>query len=224
MKSDTIGTLAKALSQAQADMKAAVLNAENPFLKNKYADLGAVIEAARPALAKHGLSFTQLVSSNQEYISLETYLLHESGEWLNSVFSLPFGDVKGRSLAQEAGSIITYMRRYSLAAILGVYAGDDDDGTDKGKVAEKKTQPAKPQPEPMMKPAMTLDEARKVTAKDGREYVTIPPDELHFHLKGISDALQRDDISTEKRAEFLKKQVAITMVLDSYVPEPPPAS
>ena len=127
MKSETIGTLAKALSQAQADMKAAVLNAENPFLKNKYADLGAVIEAARPALAKHGLSFTQLVSSNQEYISLETYLLHESGEWLNSVFSLPFGDVKGRSLAQEAGSIITYMRRYALAAVLGIATESDDD-------------------------------------------------------------------------------------------------
>jgi hypothetical protein len=102
-KSESIGSLAGALSKAQAEIKGAEMNAVNPFLKNKYADLGSVIEAARPALGKNGLSFTQLVSGDATNITLDTIIMHESGEYIGTTISLPVGDVKGRSLAQSAG-------------------------------------------------------------------------------------------------------------------------
>ena len=51
-KSESIQNLAAALAKAQAEFPAVPFNAVNPFLKNKYADLGAVIETARPVLAK----------------------------------------------------------------------------------------------------------------------------------------------------------------------------
>lgn len=59
MKSETITHLATALAKAQAEMPVAVFDATNPFLKSKYASLGAVIQASRPILAKHKLSLVQ---------------------------------------------------------------------------------------------------------------------------------------------------------------------
>jgi hypothetical protein len=58
-KSESITHLATALAKAQAEMPVAVFDATNPFLKSKYASLGAVIQASRPILAKHKLSLVQ---------------------------------------------------------------------------------------------------------------------------------------------------------------------
>ena len=58
-KSESITHLATALAKAQAEMPVAVFDATNPFLKSKYATLGAVIQASRPILAKHKLSLVQ---------------------------------------------------------------------------------------------------------------------------------------------------------------------
>ncbi len=149
-KSETIAKLAEALSQAQAEIKGAEMKAVNPFLHNKYADLGSVIEAARPALAKHGLSFTQLVGGNFESMTLDTMLMHSSGEYIGEIISLPVSEEKGRSLAQSAGAIITYLRRYSLSALLGIYADEDTDAQQKKSQQEEEPanskSPAAPQP------------------------------------------------------------------------------
>jgi len=61
-------------------------------------------------------------------VGVETILAHESGEWIGSTIFLPLGEEKGKSQAQLAGSVITYLRRYSLAGILGMYADEDGDG------------------------------------------------------------------------------------------------
>ena len=145
-KSETITKLATALAKAQAEMPAAAMNATNPFLKNRYADLGSVIQTAKPVLAKHGLSVSQLTGGYAGNIELTTILMHESGEWISSSIRLPLGDERGKSQAQVAGSIITYLRRYSLASILGMYADEDNDGNEPA---------SKPQPEhkPASKPA-----------------------------------------------------------------------
>ena len=130
-QSESIGALAKALSQAQGEMKPALMNASNPFLKNRYADLGSVIEAVRPVLAKFGLAFTQHAETSLpeiDWVTVQTTVVHESGEWQRSALHLPLADVKGLSAAQAMGSVITYMRRYSLSAVFGIYADEDTDG------------------------------------------------------------------------------------------------
>ncbi len=58
-QSQSITHLAAALAKAQAEMPVAVFDATNPFLKSKYASLGAVIQSSRPILAKHNLSLIQ---------------------------------------------------------------------------------------------------------------------------------------------------------------------
>lgn len=174
-KSETIAELAKALSLAQGEIRGAEMNATNPFLKNKYADLGSIIEAARPALTKHGLSFTQLVGGDANNITLETMLLHASGQYISQAVSLPVGDDKGRSLAQNAGAIITYLRRYALAAMLGVYADEDTDGQ-----PQQKPAPKTHQPEPQSTAPITLDEARAMKTAKGTELGTLGKDQLQL--------------------------------------------
>jgi len=208
MKSESIGELAKALCKAQAEMKAAELNANNPFFKSKYADLGSVIEAIRKPFANNGLSFSQLVTSESGAIGLESMLLHESGEWISTSMSLPFGEEKGRSLAQNAGSIITYMRRYQLSALVGVYTGDDDDGNDK-----PKSKPAQKAPTPAPSSEMTLETACEVMTSDGELYGEMDNEKLSHVLTGIQRALDKNGLDDDRKAELMfKKDAALTII------------
>jgi hypothetical protein len=127
-KSETINELAAALAKFQAEVTPAPFNKVNPFLKNKYATLGSIIDTAKPVMKKHGLSVTQLVTGSGGDVGIETVLLHNSGQWISSEYTMPSGTEKGKSAAQVAGSIVTYLRRYALAAILGIYSDEDTDG------------------------------------------------------------------------------------------------
>ena len=138
-KSDSIATLAQALSKAQAAMPVVKMNAQNPFLKNKYADLGAVIETSRPVLGKFGLSVSQFPVSVGDRVGVTTILLHESGEWLEDTLTFSVTDSKGLSLAQSSGVVISYARRYSWASVLGLYADEDTDAAHATTKAEEKS-------------------------------------------------------------------------------------
>lgn len=127
-KSSSIAKLADALSKAQAEMPVVKMNASNPFLKNKYADLGAVIETSRPILAKNGLSISQFPTSENDKLGITSILMHTSGEWIESTIVITPTDSKGLSYAQAAGVAISYLRRYGWASILGLYADEDTDG------------------------------------------------------------------------------------------------
>lgn len=135
-KSPSISKLADALSKAQAEMPAVKMNATNPFLKNKYADLGAVIEATRPILTKNGLSISQFPTSDGDRIGLTSILMHVSGEWLEDTMFISPSDSKGLSVAQSAGVVISYLRRYQWQSIIGVYSDEDTDGHASGKVSQ----------------------------------------------------------------------------------------
>lgn len=127
-KSETIGKISLALSKAQSEMPEVRKNAQNPFLKNKYADLGAVIESSRNVLAKNELAVAQFPISDGDKIGVTTILTHSSGEWLEDTILISTTDAKGLSVAQSAGVVISYLRRYAWASILGMYADEDTDG------------------------------------------------------------------------------------------------
>ena len=128
-KSETINELATALSKAQAAIKGAVEDSANPHFRSKYASLQSHLNAARDPLSKNGLAITQLLTDihceNMNLVTIETVLMHSSGQWIGSTFSVPVS----KADAQGFGSAVTYARRYSFAAILGI-APVDDDGTD----------------------------------------------------------------------------------------------
>jgi hypothetical protein len=122
--SPTIAKVAAAFVAAQAELGHAPKDATNPHFKSKYADLATVIETVRPVLAKHKLAVLQSSLPCDSGMRLQTVLLHESGEWLaDDGIHSPLQ----KQDAQGVGSATTYLRRYGLAALLGV-AQDDDDG------------------------------------------------------------------------------------------------
>jgi len=121
-QSESIENLATALSDAQAQMGAAIKDSENPFFKSKYADLTAVIAAVRMPFANTGLSFVQFPVSQDGNVGVATRIMHSSGEWLESEFLMPC-----KQDAHGYGAAITYARRFGLQAAAGV-PSDDDDG------------------------------------------------------------------------------------------------
>lgn len=116
---------AKDFSLAQGEFPKALKDSANPFFKSKYADFESTVEACRPALAKFGFSFLQMVSSNEEKQStLVTMLLHKSGSYITTEVSM----LTGKGDIQALGSAITYYKRYALQAMLGIATSEDDDG------------------------------------------------------------------------------------------------
>lgn len=136
-KSESISALAKALAAAQADMSNATKNAVNPHFKNRYADLAELVNVTRPVLASHGLAVTQWVGFVEGNATVETVLMHESGEWMSSIAATPVN----KKDPQGIGSAITYLRRYSLAAVCNV-AQEDDDGNAAATAPARNAEPA----------------------------------------------------------------------------------
>jgi len=152
-QSPEIGEIAAALAAAQAELPAALKNSVNPHLKNRYADLTAVYDAARAVLPKHDIAvFQSLLPTDGTLAHVRTTLAHKSGQWIASECVMPLDRQGG---PQGMGSAITYARRYSLAAIVGVVADEDDDGnaaqgrTARAQVQAQRQQAKAANPDPM---------------------------------------------------------------------------
>jgi hypothetical protein len=137
--SDSIKELATALAIVQGQLTFAKKDSKNPFFKSNYADLESVWDACRELLSANGLAIMQFPG---EYLdgnmALNTIITHKSGEWMSQEMSVPVS----KPDAQGAGSALTYMRRYALAAVVGVVQADDDGNSASNKatvVAESAT-------------------------------------------------------------------------------------
>jgi hypothetical protein len=138
MRSESINELATAMAKAQGDISGAIKDSQNPFFKSSYADLGSVWDACRAPLSKNGLSVIQTIECSGSERWLKTTLAHSSGQWIESL--VPINPTKDDP--QGLGSCLTYLRRYSLAAIVGVYQ-EDDDGNAATKPAPARHSPPK---------------------------------------------------------------------------------
>jgi hypothetical protein len=137
-QSESIGHLALALAKAQGEMGAAAKDASNPHFRSKYADLSSIMDACREPLSKHGLAVAQLPGRGEDgSVQLTTILMHESGEHLGSTIS----SRPAQENPQVVGSILTYLRRYALASVVGVVSDDDD-----GEAASAPARQQKPAP------------------------------------------------------------------------------
>lgn len=213
-KSESIVKLTEALSAAQGEMPPVKFNATNPFLKNKYADLGAIIETAKPILAKWGLSVSQLTFSEGEQVGIETVLMHKSGEWLSSSMSMATEAEKGKSAAQVAGSIITYLRRYSLAAILGMYADEDGDGNaPKQPTPQQQYHEAEAKAQKPAEPTMTIEQAYLVTNSNGQPYHEQTDVALQKIMQALTKQLATNGLTDEAKQHAQHKLAAAKLIL-----------
>lgn len=122
--SDTLGEFFTALAQFQGEVKMPEKNARGNW--GAYADITEIVECIRPTLSKYGLSYMQppIVRYGNDHLGIVTWIGHSSGEWVRTVFILkPEKDTN-----QGIGGSITYLRRYALAAALGLASEEDNDG------------------------------------------------------------------------------------------------
>jgi hypothetical protein len=111
-------TIYTKLHQSKLEIGKVSKNAKNPHFKKSYADINALLEAVEPILLTHGLILMQPISDGivtTQIIDIET------GEKVESSMTLPQG-----LTPQQAGSAITYFRRYTLQSLLSLQAVDDD--------------------------------------------------------------------------------------------------
>jgi hypothetical protein len=96
----------------------------NPAFRSRYADLGACLEAVEGALLDNGIAILQDTFEDASGVTVETVLLHESGEERRcGKLHVP----AAKQDPQGYGSALTYARRYSLMTACGI-APEDDDG------------------------------------------------------------------------------------------------
>lgn len=142
--SESISQMAKDLVKAQAGITGVAKDGNNPIFRSKYITLDSILLAVRPVLSQCNIFLTQSV---QDYctadgviisVTVRSTLLHSSGEWIANEVTIPVNpavDRNGKVLAVDAhrlGSSITYGRRYSLSALLGIGEDDDDGNTASG--------------------------------------------------------------------------------------------
>lgn len=196
-QSEVINELAAALSKAQGEMQAAIKDKINPFFKSSYADLGSVWDAARPVLSKYGLCVMQTTEMIPEgKIIMVTTLAHTSGQWMKSF--LPLNPAKNDS--QGIGAAITYLRRYSLSAIVGVVCDEDDDG--ETSVGRGKTQ-ENTQPQAQINQNIKQEKTYTVEKIGKREMIT------------LTDLIQKlDEESKSNFMDWIKKSFNAQTIID----------
>lgn len=123
LQSDNINELISALSKAQGRIISAKKDKKNPYFKSSYADLSSIWDACRTALSENGIAVVQSVQVNDQKMELITTLGHASGQWMKSQMPI----ITTKSDPQSIGSALTYYRRYTLAAMVGVAPSEEDD-------------------------------------------------------------------------------------------------
>jgi hypothetical protein len=136
-------TLAAALVRALADVTVieATRRANIPGKEGRagysydFANIGDVVQATRPVLAREGLvALTPVTTRPDGSLQVVVTLLHSSGERMD-FDPLIFAGARD---PQATGSAITYYRRYALMSALGIAIGEEDDG---GEAAASAAQP-----------------------------------------------------------------------------------
>lgn len=120
----------------------AITNAErdenNEHFRSSYASLASVFGVARPALAAEGLAFYQNVECDERGVTVSTVIVHDSGE--EKVIA-PVTIGLSKRGAHDIGSAITYGRRYSITAALGIATEDDDGNAAQGSAPAQRQVP-----------------------------------------------------------------------------------
>lgn len=186
--SEQIDQIAMALATAQAGMAGVTKNrtvtvkTDTGSYTFDYATLDNIIAEVRAPLTANGLWFTQTLESGDEgKYRLVTTLVHKSGQWLASETPIVVQDGKNKN--QMFGSALTYMRRYALAAMLGVASEDDDDANEADGNSIKDRQDRAPKSQ-----APIYNNGPKTAAPNGKNGKTTAADWADNAIEAINTA------------------------------------
>lgn len=189
--SETTKGLSDALVKALAAISNPAKDATNPHFKSKYATLDTGLNVIREALTKAGIAFSQTTRMEGDLMMLDTRLMF-GNEFIEGEYPV----IKFPARQQEIGSSLTYARRYSLFAAVGVAGEDDDDGNE--------ANVSKIEPTTKLISEEQLDELLGLITETGSD------PEGFLKYMGVKNILQikAGDFSRAKTALLKKKEVA----------------
>lgn len=120
--SETTKAISDALAKTQGEMPNIPKLGKSNY--GHFATLDDGLEACRKHCSKHGIAISQSTRMSGEIMVLDTRLSC-GNEWIESEYPV----IKFPARQQEIGSALTYSRRYSLFALIGIAGEEDDDGT-----------------------------------------------------------------------------------------------
>lgn len=131
--SETIKSILPAMLKVQEEMEALAKDRENPFANSKYVTLDNILHHLKPRLSKNGLVLIQnpIVETEEgaTRVGVETKIYHKDGEWFDfGRFLLSFEKGSKMNLAQSAGSLTSYAKRYVITAVFSISTNEDTDG------------------------------------------------------------------------------------------------
>lgn len=135
--SESIANIAAALVGFQSEVANPEKKGINPHFKSKYAELDDIINTIRPTLEKHGLAFIQNPVQADGQVGVYTVLIHKSGEYIQfDPVMIPLQ----KATPHQVGAALTYAKRYSLGAALGLATEEDTDGNEINNQSSKNKQ------------------------------------------------------------------------------------
>lgn len=144
-QSEKITELLSSLADAQSEFP--TMPKSSKAYGYMYTDLDTITQTIKPILTKHGIGYMQSVGVLEGTPTLTTRLFNKGGQFIEDTTILPMISSSKNNAAQTLGMSITYMRRYSLCAMLGITSDEDTDATPKKEFPPVKEQ-FKPQTPP----------------------------------------------------------------------------
>lgn len=160
--SELINEFAKAMAEAQKQMRPAAKDGLNPHFKSRYSNISSIWEAIRSPMTSNGLTVLQDVITEEKSVSVVTRIIHHSGQWVE--FG-PLGIPLMKFDAQSIGSATSYAKRYALCAAIGVVSDEEDDDGEKAQSRDAKIKEY-PKPDPAK-----VKELLDILEKCPKEYV-----------------------------------------------------
>src|SRR5215471_12859647 len=137
--SESVAALASALAKAQAELAnpekslTATIRSGRPGEGERsfrYAPLSSGLDIVRKTLGKYEIATVQTTAIEPVagMVNLTTMLAHASGEWIASDW--PVCPIADMASPMRMGTALSYARRYSLFALVGIAGEDDLDAPD----------------------------------------------------------------------------------------------
>jgi len=202
--SEDVSKIFLALSKAQGDIINPKKSIVNPFFKSKYADLSVIIDACRLPLSVNEIACMQAPYTPKDgTVGVETLFGHSSGQFIKFRFKIK----PNKFDIQSVGSIITYIKRFSLSSALLIVGDNDDDDGNAGM-----TPPTKP---PILSPRIDLT---KVTKEQSVELTNLIKDKdiPRDRLLVISSSICDRQIDNSNQLNKIEMTEVINYIRDKY--------
>lgn len=192
IQSDSIIELLSALADVQSELP--TMPKSSQAYGYKYTDLDTITQTIKPILGKHGIGYMQSVGGLAESgLMLTTRIFNKKGEYIEDTAALPTITNAKNNAAQTLGMSITYMRRYSLCAMLGITSDEDVDANTNGAVQPQGSQPKQAQkPTPPKQPAKPKMKGGESTAAEKAE------------IKNLCESVYADNTPIFTKAEIVE--------------------